>query len=123
MAILTSIVFHEVWEKLKLHLHIDEYARDRGHVEPRIRIGFVDLAEKFSRELTFIEMPCVSCQRPIHPLRRRVGDDWDRLYYAPCCPVATRPACSRSRAAMLEYQRFAGIEVAKVNRAQLSLFG
>jgi hypothetical protein len=54
-------------------------------------------------------------------LRRRVTDDWDRLYYAPCCPVATRPACSRSRAAMLEYQRFAGIRP-HVGGGQLPLF-
>jgi hypothetical protein len=123
MAILTSIVFHDVWQTIKAHLHIDEYARDRGPVEPRIRIGFVDLAESLSRQLVMLEMPCVACQRPIHPLRRRVDDDWNRLYYAPCCPVAIRAACSRSRAAMLEYQRFAGLDTSGVGSAQLPLFG
>lgn len=110
MSIGISIVFTDIWPKIKPYLHIDHYARDRGHHEPRIRIGFVALPEAMGRELTFFEMPCVSCQRPIHPLRRRVTDDFTRLYYAPCCPVAVRAACSRSRAAALEYQRFMGVD-------------
>lgn len=121
MSIGISIVFMDLWPKIKPYLHIDHYARDRGHHEPRIRIGFSDLPDALGRELAFVQMPCVACQRPIHPLRRRIGDGWDRLYYAPCCPVATRAACSRSRAAMLEYQRFAGIDHEKPVM-QLGLF-
>jgi hypothetical protein len=110
MALMTSLVFHPVWPRIRDHLHLDFYARDRGVDEPRVRIGFVDLPEILGRELVLLEMLCVTCQRPIKPLRRRIGDGFDRLYYAPCCPVATRAACSRSRAAQLEYHRFAGID-------------
>ncbi len=121
MSVTTSIVFADAWERIKPYLHIDHYARDRGHVEPRIRIGFVDLPESLGREMTFVVMSCVSCLRPIHPLRRRVTDDYTRLYYAPCCPVAVRAACSRTRAAMLEYQRFTGI-AGPAQATQLPLF-
>ena len=120
MAIMTSIVFLPVWERLESHLHIDRYARDRGHAEPRIRIGFVDLPEPFARELVQIEMPCVACARPIHPLRRRVGDDWNRLFYSPTCELSKRYACSRGRAAALEYQRFMGRQTARATQ-QLDL--
>jgi hypothetical protein len=99
---------------------IDEYARDRGHKEPRIRIGFVDLPESWARELVMYEMPCVACGRPNHPLRKRVGDDWSRLFYAPSCELSKRYSCSRTRAAALEYQRFAGLDDKRPSQ-QLSL--
>jgi hypothetical protein len=120
MALMISLVFHEAWPRIRDHLHLDFYARDRGVDEPRIRIGFVDLPDKLGRELVLAEMLCVTCQRPIKPLRRRIGDGFDRLYYAPCCPVAIRAACSRSRAAQIEYQRFAGLEN-KLPSQQLAL--
>ena len=113
MAVMTSIVVHGAWQQIRRYLHIDYYARDRGVDEPRIRIGLVDLPESLGRDLVLLEMLCVTCQRPIKPLRRRIGDGFDRLYYAPCCPVATRAACSRSRAAQLEYHRFAGIDATR----------
>lgn len=124
MSITTSIIFHPLWKKLEPYLHVVEYDKDGGHKEPRIRIEFLDLPEKWSRELVMIEMLCVTCQRPIHPLRRRIGDDWDRLYYAPCCPVDARSACSRSRAAALEYERFKGLAAGASPRSttQLGLF-
>jgi len=106
----TSIIFEPVWKRLEDHLHIVEYARDRGVVEPRIRIEFLDMTESVARELVFFEMPCVACGRPNHPLRRREGDGWDRIYYAPTCALHVRTSCSRSRAAALEYQRFLGIK-------------
>lgn len=122
--IVTSIVFMDVWAKIREHLHVVEYDRDGGHQDPRIRIDFLDLPERLSRELVMLEMPCVACERPIHPLRRRVGDDWDRLFYAPTCLLAVRTSCSRSRAAELEYERFKGIAAGHPVRvtAQLSLF-
>jgi len=120
MAIGISLIHLPIWTRIKQYLLIDYYARDRGHEEPRIRIGFVDLPESLGRELCFVEMPCVACQRPIHPLRRRVTDGFDRLFYAPTCPLSVRTACSRGRAAMLEYQRFAGIDSSKPTQ-QLSL--
>lgn len=107
----TSIVFLPVWEKIAPNLLVDIYSRERGVREPRIRIGFVDLPESLSREIVMLVMPCVCCERPIHPLRKRLTDTWDggRIYYAPTCPLTVRIGCSRSRAAELEYERFVGI--------------
>lgn len=117
-----SIVFSSVWERISQHLVIETYDKDGGHTDPRIRIGFSDLPEALGRELSFFEMPCVTCRRPIHPLRRREGDEWTRLFYAPTCPLAIRTSCARSRAAHLEYERFKGIELNVRPPAQLSLF-
>lgn len=124
MSITTSLIFHPSWERLQQHLHVVEYDKDGGHKEPRIRIDFLGLPEKWSRELVMLEMMCVACQRPIHPLRRRLGDDWDRLYYAPACPLEKRAGCSRSRAAALEYERFKGISDKVVPRptGQMEMF-
>ena len=122
MSIDTSIVFHPVWDRLQTFLVIDIYDKDGGHQDPRIRIGFDDLPERFGRELAFLTMPCVSCGRPIHPLRRRDGDGFDRLYYAPTCELRVRISCSRTRAAELEYERFKGLRSNPRPTAQLELF-
>jgi hypothetical protein len=121
MAIDVSIIFMPVWKQLEAHLLVDVYDKDGGQVDPRIRIGFVDLPEHASRELVFFEMPCVTCRRPNHPLRRREGDGWDRLFYAPTCALSVRKSCSRSRAAHLEYERFKGIVGKPRQTGQLEL--
>lgn len=124
VSITTSITLYpEVWDRISSFLVIDVYDKDGGHVDPRIRIGFDDLPEQLGRELARFEMPCVACERPIHPLRRREGDDWTRLFYAPTCPITVRVSCSRTRAAELEYERFKGIGTAPRPSRQLSLFG
>lgn len=124
MALSSSIIYHPVWKDLEAYLHVVEYDKDGGHKEPRIRIDFLGMTERWSRHLVLIEMLCVSCQRPIHPLRRREGDGWDRLYYACACPLEKNKGCSRSRAAALEYERFKGIAAKLPPRptAQLDLF-
>ncbi len=123
MAIGISIIFTDVWQRIKEYLHVVECAEDGGITDPRIRIEFLGVPERLARELVMVEMPCVSCERPNHPLRRRVGDDWDRLYYAPTCPLTSRMACSRGNAAMLEYERFKAISMMpRLPPAQLSLF-
>lgn len=121
MAIDVSLIFLPAWERLKPYLLIDSYDRDGSAVEPRIRIGFVDLPDALGREMSFVTMACVACGAANHPLRKRVGDGFDRLYYAPACPVAVRPACSKGRAANLEYQRFMGLGNTKP-ATQLALF-
>ncbi len=115
-----SITHDPIWDRIKGYLLLDRYDKDGGHEDPRIRIGFVDLPQRLSQEAQFVRMPCVACGRPIHPLRRREGDGWDRLYYAPACPVTTRPACSRGAAAHAEYERFKGLGGPAT---QLALFG
>lgn len=123
MSIVTSIIFAPVWRELEPYLVVDVYDRDGGHENPRIRIGFADLPDRLGRRLQMFEMPCVTCQRPIHPLRRRKGDGFDRLYYAPTCALTTRVECSRSRAAELEYERFKGIKDGGTRQtSQLQLF-
>lgn len=121
MAIDISIIFTPHWPQLEPYLVVDVYDKDGGHVDPRIRIGFDDMPEPLGQRMAFIEMPCVTCRRPNHPLRRREGDTFERLYYAPTCPIAIRMACSRSRAAELEYERFKGIAAVKKPPTQLSL--
>ena len=119
--IVTSIVHTAAWKQLEEFLHVVEYTRDRGAQEPRIRIEFLDVPDALSRRLVFLEMECVTCGRPNHPLRRRDGDGWDRLYYAPTCALATRIACSRSRAAALEYQRFLGMKTKPTRQLTLAI--
>lgn len=116
-----SIIFEPVWPKLEPHLHVVPYDKDGGHEDPRIRIDFLDVPEALARELVMYRMPCVACQRPNHPLRRREGDDWDRLYYAPACALAIRVSCSRGRAVELEYERFKGLARSPRPTAQLAL--
>lgn len=122
MAIGVSIVFTSVWPRIREYLHVVECAADGGITDPRIRIEFLGVPERLARELVMYEMPCVSCERPNHPLRRREGDDWDRLYYAPTCQLTVRMSCSRGNAAMLEYERFKGIERLLPPPTQLALF-
>jgi hypothetical protein len=118
-----SITSHPIWERVRPYLTIDHYDRDGGHADPRIRIGFSGLPQPLGIEAAHVQMRCVepSCQRPINPLRRREGDDWTRLYYAPCCPVTTRARCSRGAAAAAEYDRFKSPVIVSPT-AQLSMF-
>ncbi len=122
MSIGISVVHLPVWETIRKHLVVDVYDKDGGHKDPRIRIGFDDLPETLGRELVALEMPCVACGRPTHPLRRREGDPWTRLFYSPTCLLAVRIACSRSRAAHLEYERFKGITTSGRPSMQLQMF-
>ncbi len=114
-----SIVFAPVWDQVKGYLHVVEHGDPR---DPQVRIEFLDVPERLARELVMYEMRCVSCLRPNHPLRRREGDDWDRLYYAPACALHVRTSCSRSRAAELEYERFKGMKLGPRPTQQLALF-
>jgi len=121
MAISVSLIFLPPWKRLKEYLHVVECARDGGIDEPRIRIDFLGVPDRLSRELVMVQMPCVACERPIHPLRRRIGDGWDRLFYAPTCPLTVNLACSRSRAAELEYERFKGVKIEPSRQLEMFL--
>lgn len=109
-----------IWIRIRPYLFVIKYDKDGGHDDPRIRIEFRELPDALSSESQLVTMPCVVCTRAIFPLRRRIGDDLSRLYYAPCCPVGTRSACSRSAAARDEYERFK--EQPSRPDSQLSLF-
>ena len=114
-----SIVHHPVWEKLAPYLHLIEH----GHPDdPQVRVEFLDVPEIFAAKVAQeTTMPCVHCQRVISPLRRRITDPWSRLYYAPTCELSKRVACSRSRAAMLEYERMLGLKRPASQQTTLAL--
>jgi hypothetical protein len=111
-----------LWSRLKPYLFVIPYDKDGGHQDPRVRSEFRDVPDHFSAELQMYAMPCVTCARPVYPLRRREGDGPDRLYYAPACPVGVRAACSRSSPAHEEYERFKAMDWARGKSQQLSLF-
>jgi hypothetical protein len=118
-----SVTNHEIWRKISGYLKVDIYDRDGGHADPRIRIGFVDLPDELSLAAQWIEIGCVECARPVHPLRRREGDPNSRLYYAPCCLIAVRIACSRGPAVRREYDAFKDIaKRVSMDPRQLSMF-
>lgn len=98
-----SIMGHVIWPRIIPHLVVTPCGD--GSIEPRHRIEFLGLPDALGREASFIQMPCVCCGRPINPLRRRVGDAHDRLYYACTCLLNVRIACSRGGEARLEYER------------------
>ena len=96
-----SILTHPLWPELRPYVHIGVYGRDGGPDNPRHRI---DVRTPDSgvvlRRLLAITMPCVVCQRPIHPVRtRRKGP----LYYAATCSLDVSYACARSAEARTEY--------------------
>lgn len=118
-----SILHHPRWPSLSRYLVIERYDRDGGHEDPRIRIELRDMPLAVGTEALFIEMACVCCGRPIHPLRRREGHFATQLYYAPSCLLGVRLACSRSTEARLEYDRFKEVgELIRKDPQQLVLF-
>ena len=119
-----SVVDHPIWRKISGYLKIDICEDSPGGIlDPRIRIGFVDLPDELSMEAQFVEIRCVECQRPNHPLRRRKGDPHSRLYYAPACLMAIRIECSRGPAVRLEYEAFRDIgKRLALDPRQLSMF-
>jgi hypothetical protein len=116
-----TILAHPVWPRIREYLHVVECARDGGVDEPRIRIEFLGLPLALVHEVIYAQMACVTCKRPINPLRRREGDT-DRLYYACCCHIGVRTRCSRSAEARVEYDRFKSLVGTTQPREQLSLF-
>lgn len=119
---MSPLVSSVLWSRMKPYLFVIPYDKDGGHADPRVRIEFRDLPDHLSHEAQFLVLPCITCQRPSHPLRRREGDGPDRLYYAPACPIGVRVACSRSAPAHEEYERFKSMDWAQGKATQLSLF-
>ncbi len=104
---MTSIVQHPAWERLRKYFKIEVYARDGGAVRPRVRIEMLPMSTIDRVFALAVEMPCVSCGRTIHPIRRRASPPKrgpsKNLYYAPCCPLDVNIGCSRGSAARDEY--------------------
>jgi hypothetical protein len=113
-----SILLHAIWPLLEPHLVVEEYDRDGGHVDPRIRIELRDLPPDLAITAADLIMPCVTCGRRIFPFRQRLGSSWADLYYAPTCPLDRNIACSRAAPARDEYDRF---KVYKTHRPKILL--
>lgn len=95
-----SIVNHPIWPEVRPFVHIHIYARDNG----RHRIDIRTPADRtLYRRFLDATMPCVVCQRPIHPIR---GEKRGGLYYACTCEQKQSLRCSRSHGdSSAEYQR------------------
>jgi hypothetical protein len=118
-----SILSHAMWPRLRDYLIVEKDGSYDGDPEARVRIELRDLPTQLSQEAQFIQMACVDCLRPIYPLRRRQGDPWSRLYYAPTCALTARMRCARGPAARAEYDRFRALgRVLEAQARQLPLF-
>jgi hypothetical protein len=101
-----DILEHPFWPTLQPYLHIEQYDRDGGHADPRIRIEFKEVPPDVRERALALEMRCVACGEVIHPVRRRKVGLPGSLYYAPSCPLEVRVGCSRGQAAAEVYRRF-----------------
>jgi hypothetical protein len=101
-----DLLDHPFWPKVQPFLHIEQYDRDGGHEDPRIRIEFKEVPPDVREQALALEMRCVACGELMHPLRQRKVGLPGSLYYAPSCPLEVRVACSRGQAAADVYRRF-----------------
>ena len=84
------------------YLRVETYDRDGGHKHPRKRIEVETPADPVLRaRFLAIEMPCVHCGAPIHPVRARNG--WKTLFLAVTCPLDVTVSCARSNDARDAY--------------------
>lgn len=119
-----SLVETAIWPEIRHYLSVEEYDKDGGHLDPRIRIMFRGVPVALSHRAQAQTMMCVTCGRSIFPLRRQEGSGHESLYYAATCPIGQRIACSRSGPARDEYDRFKAIWATRAMTAkpQLTLF-
>jgi hypothetical protein len=101
-----SIVFAPIWPELKQYLSVEIYDKDGGHLDPRIRIMFREVPVELALRACSVVMACVTCERPMFPIRKQEGSPWESLYYAATCPIGQRMGCARSKPARAEYERF-----------------
>ena len=97
-----SILAQPIWPDLRPYVRIEIYARDGGAANARHRIEIDAPADGILlRKFLATVMPCVKCQRRIHPIRLRAGGQ--HVYCAATCELSVSYACARSRAARDEY--------------------
>lgn len=101
----SSITTHDAWPLVKPWIKIQRYGRDPGVHGARVRIEIVVRPRDadIERQLLALTMPCVACEREMHPIRERHGRPG--LYYAATCPLDVSMPCSRGAAARDEYER------------------
>ena len=114
-----GLIGHPLWRRMRDYLVIEEYARDGGHEDPRVRLEFKGVPPALASEALSIKVPCVSCSKPIAPIRRRKGSTLSSLYYACACSLEANTACSRTRAAADDYRRLRGEPVQPSKQREL----
>ena len=108
-----SILKHPIFEKLERFFDIQIYDKDGSTTDPRIRIEISELPVDLKAEALAATMPCVACNREMHPIRERAGKAGrghtaQNLYYAATCPLEVNMGCARGRKARDEYRRVKG---------------
>lgn len=98
---------HPLWPLIRPYIRIETYDRDGGHAHPRHRIE-IDAPPDSDAVLLAVEVHCVCCRRPIHPIRQRNGGR-KGLYVAVTCDLGRTLGCARSVAARHEYERIVGL--------------
>ena len=73
-----------------------------------MNVDFLQLPDDLRKLALQVEVNCVACGRPIHPLRARAKSERSRighsvtehrLFYAPTCPTDVNPGCARTHEA------------------------
>jgi len=102
---MSGLVDSDFFPVIQPYIKIENYLREGGGSgNPRHRIEVHrHIPPAIRRQALEFEMPCVACGASIHPFRPR--DKNGHLYYAPCCPLDRKLACSRGKAASDEYRR------------------
>lgn len=118
-----TLLDHPIWSDLAPYIRIEIYGRDGGPHHPRHRIEVDTLPPALRARALRVRVPCVACGQPIHPIRARKSAKGNgHLYYAPCCPLSVRIACSRGDQARDNYVDVrAAVDRARPLRRQQSL--
>ena len=104
-----SIIDHPLWDDIKSYVVVQEYRREGGTRNPRVRLEVKPMPPALQARALRIKVECVYCGDKMHPIRARKGkalrgeDVAKHLYYACACPLDVNVACSRSAAARNEY--------------------
>lgn len=107
-ALPRSLRLHSLWPEIRPYVAIERDASS----STRVRIEIRSLPRDVAAMALEMRVGCVSCGRPVHPVRVRKepGNKRDEsvghgLYVAVACPLAVNVGCSRGRAARDEYLR------------------
>jgi hypothetical protein len=96
---------HPAWPLIRRYLVIQNWppTLQRGTFPTRLERLEIDRSSLLIEQqlaLLAIEMPCVTCGRMIHPVKKR--KNWRTLYVHVTCDTTVKVGCSRSKAARVE---------------------
>lgn len=102
----SSVTNHKLWPEVAPYLHIDEYRREGGEINPRFRIQLMRTPDELLAKFLSIKVKCVSCRKSIFPFRLNTRHSKRfPAYFAATCPLNVNIACSRGKKATEEYKR------------------